>query len=97
MVFSSCFGVVVGGPAVCVEDSLLTTFESNVTLLSTSEACRAVSIVRRVWQVVVKTVMTGGPGQMSLVVCVCGCICPIVVSPWFIVTCYTSCVGRELI
>ena len=45
VVFSACLGVMVWGPAVGAEDSLLTAFESHVTLLSTSEACRAVSIV----------------------------------------------------
>ena len=44
-VFPACFGVMVRGPAVCAVDSLLTAFESYVTLFSTSDACRTVSIV----------------------------------------------------
>ena len=45
VVFSACFGVVVRGPAVCAEDSVLTAFDPHVTLFSTPEACGAVSIV----------------------------------------------------
>ena len=45
VVFPACFDVVVQGPAVCAVDSLLTAFESHVTLFSTSEACRTISIV----------------------------------------------------
>ena len=62
VVFSASFDVVVWAPAVCAEDSFLTAFDSHVALFSTSEACRTISVVQRVWRVIVKTAMTGGSG-----------------------------------
>ena len=45
VVFPACFGVMVWAPAVCAVDSLCSAFESHVALFSTSEACRATSVV----------------------------------------------------
>ena len=45
VLFPACFGVMVWGSAMCTEESIFAVFESHVTLFSTSEACRTISVV----------------------------------------------------
>ena len=79
----------------CAENSVLSAFESHVALFFTSEACGAIPVISGVWQVVVVAVMNGWSGHTCLWVCVCGSIHSIIVSPWFIMTCCTSCIHRN--